>query len=113
MFSKNWLYFSDGEWPELMFMLVVMKLDILTGINWTLVTQFNSWGVNKKKDNSSSLIVSNIIQFSIAVLPMGSDASILATRDPDADEQEQTDTPMYEKYDHMLHGSSRKRRWVT
>ncbi|PVD32239.1 hypothetical protein C0Q70_07672 [Pomacea canaliculata] len=43
------------------------------------------------------------------VLPMGSDASILATRDPDADEQEQTDTPMYEKYDHMLHGSSRKR----
>lgn len=44
---------------------------------------------------------------------MGSDASILATRDPDADEQEQTDTPMYEKYDHMLHGSSRKRRWVT
>lgn len=43
------------------------------------------------------------------VLPMGSDTSVLATQDPDTEEREQTETPMYEKYDHLLHGSSRKK----
>ena len=43
---------------------------------------------------------------------MGSDCSVLATQDPDLEEREQMETPVYEKYDHMLHGSSRKKRWA-
>ena len=42
---------------------------------------------------------------------MGGSCSVLATQDPDLEEREQMETPVYEKYDHMLHGSSRKRRW--
>ncbi|KAK7487331.1 hypothetical protein BaRGS_00021420 [Batillaria attramentaria] len=44
------------------------------------------------------------------VLPMGSETSVLATQDPDTEEREQMETPIYEKYDHMLHGGSRKKR---
>ncbi|XP_076457176.1 zygotic DNA replication licensing factor mcm3-like [Babylonia areolata] len=43
------------------------------------------------------------------VLAMGSNSSVLATQDPDTEEREQTETPIYEKYDHMLHGASRKK----
>nr|KAG5699914.1 hypothetical protein BaRGS_018213 [Batillaria attramentaria] len=43
------------------------------------------------------------------VLPMGSETSVLATQDPDTEEREQMETPIYEKYDHMLHGGSRKK----
>ncbi|KAK7091922.1 zygotic DNA replication licensing factor mcm3-like [Littorina saxatilis] len=43
------------------------------------------------------------------VLPMGSNSTVLATQDPDVEEREQTETPVYEKYDHMLHGNSRKK----
>lgn len=48
----------------------------------------------------------------VVVLPMGSDTSVLATQDPDTEEREQMETPIYEKYDHMLHGGSRKKRQV-
>ncbi|XP_060529095.1 zygotic DNA replication licensing factor mcm3 [Cylas formicarius] len=41
------------------------------------------------------------------VLPMGSTVDILSTYNPDEDETKQV--PMYEKYDSLLHGSSRKR----
>jgi hypothetical protein len=42
---------------------------------------------------------------------MGSNSSVLATQDPDAEEREQMETPIFEKYDHLLHGSSRKKRY--
>lgn len=43
------------------------------------------------------------------VLPMGSNSSVLTTQDLDNEEREQMETPIYEKYDHMLHGGSRKK----
>lgn len=41
------------------------------------------------------------------VLPMGSTVDIFSTKNPDEDEVKEV--PMYEKYDALLHGSSRKR----
>lgn len=46
------------------------------------------------------------------VLPMGSEIDILATKNPDAIEEEDEDTPIYEKYDALLHGNLRSRRYV-
>lgn len=47
-------------------------------------------------------------------LPFGVTAETLATQDPEA-EDEETDTPIYEKYDAMLHGQrkDRKERYVS
>lgn len=42
------------------------------------------------------------------VLPMGSGVDMLSTQNPDITEDDK-DTPMYEKYDPLLHGGSRKR----
>lgn len=42
------------------------------------------------------------------VLPMGSSVDMLSTNNPDIDNTDK-ETPMYEKYDPLLHGSSRKR----
>lgn len=42
-----------------------------------------------------------------AAMPLGTSVDILATSDPDADKEEETDTPMYEKHDKMLHGANR------
>ncbi|XP_041360828.1 zygotic DNA replication licensing factor mcm3-like [Gigantopelta aegis] len=44
------------------------------------------------------------------VLPMGSSVNMLATQDPDKEQDENEETPMYEKYDHLLHGSSRSKK---
>ncbi|XP_057658860.1 zygotic DNA replication licensing factor mcm3 [Diorhabda carinulata] len=41
------------------------------------------------------------------VLPMGSTVDILSTKNPDEDDEKEV--PMYEKYDPLLHGASRKR----
>ena len=46
----------------------------------------------------------------VSVLPMGSSVDMLATRDPDAEEEEEEDTPIYEKYDHLLHGATRSKK---
>lgn len=42
------------------------------------------------------------------VLPMGSNVEMLSTQDPDQDD-ENNKTPVYEKYEPLLHGKSRKR----
>lgn len=42
------------------------------------------------------------------VLPMGSSVDVLATRHPDQDDQERA-TEMYERYDPLLHGHTRRR----
>lgn len=42
------------------------------------------------------------------VLPMGSSVDMLSTHDPDTEDVDK-ETPMYEKYDQLLHGQSRKR----
>lgn len=41
------------------------------------------------------------------VLPLGSSVDILATTDPDLDQEESSDTPIYEKHDKMLHGQNK------
>jgi len=46
---------------------------------------------------------------SLLALPFGVTTETLATQDPDADE-EQTDTPIFEKYDAMLHGQRKERK---
>lgn len=43
-------------------------------------------------------------------LPMGSSVDLLATADPEAEQNEETETPIYEKYDHLLHGGSRTKK---
>lgn len=42
------------------------------------------------------------------VLPMGSNVDMLSTINPDAADDEKA-TPVYEKYDALLHGTTRKR----
>ncbi|GFO12882.1 DNA helicase [Plakobranchus ocellatus] len=42
------------------------------------------------------------------VLPMGSSAFMLATQDPDAENEENLETPVYEKRDTFLHGSGKR-----
>ena len=42
---------------------------------------------------------------------MGTSVELLATADPEQEqEEENADTPIYEKYDHMLHGGSRTKK---
>ncbi|GIY50960.1 zygotic DNA replication licensing factor mcm3 [Caerostris darwini] len=41
-------------------------------------------------------------------LPIHTSADFLATKDPDAEEQQEENTPMFEKYDALLHGSRAK-----
>ena len=43
---------------------------------------------------------------------MGSSVELLATADPEKEDEEETETPIYEKYDHLLHGGSRKKRCI-
>ncbi|XP_064596970.1 zygotic DNA replication licensing factor mcm3-like [Liolophura sinensis] len=43
-------------------------------------------------------------------LPFGSSVDLLATKDPNASQEEEEDTPIYEKYDHLLHGGSRTKK---
>ncbi|XP_019876748.2 DNA replication licensing factor Mcm3 [Aethina tumida] len=43
-----------------------------------------------------------------AVLPMGSNADMLSTMNPDNEDVDK-ETPLYEKYDALLHGASRKK----
>lgn len=42
-------------------------------------------------------------------LPIGAGADMLSTSNPDAVEDEETDTPIYEKYNALLHGSLRSK----
>ncbi|GIY20972.1 zygotic DNA replication licensing factor mcm3 [Caerostris extrusa] len=41
-------------------------------------------------------------------LPIHTSADFLATKDPDAEEEQEENTPMFEKYDALLHGSRAK-----
>ena len=50
-----------------------------------------------------------IIVVSCSALPFGVTTETLATQDPEA-EDEETDTPIYEKYDAMLHGKRKDRK---
>ena len=50
-----------------------------------------------------------IIVISCSALPFGVTTETLATQDPEA-EDEETDTPIYEKYDAMLHGKRKDRK---
>ena len=38
---------------------------------------------------------------------------LLATVDPEKEEEDEKVTAIHEKYDHLLHGGSRKRRYMT
>lgn len=43
-----------------------------------------------------------------SALPIHVSADFLATKDPDAEEREEESTPIYEKFDALLHGSKAK-----
>lgn len=43
-------------------------------------------------------------------LPMGLGVDMLSTQNPDEAEDEGVDTPIYEKYDALLHGSLRSKK---
>lgn len=43
-------------------------------------------------------------------LPMGLGVDNLSTNNPNIVEDEETETPIYEKYDALLHGGLRKKR---
>ncbi len=43
---------------------------------------------------------------------MGSNVDLLATNNPEEGEDEMQETPIYEKYDHLLHGASRSKKYV-
>ena len=43
------------------------------------------------------------------VLAIAGDADILTTKDMESNENEDEETPIYEKYDALLHGNSRKK----
>lgn len=42
------------------------------------------------------------------VLPMGSGVDLLATSNPEEEQETETETPIYEKFDALLHGATRK-----
>jgi DNA replication licensing factor MCM3 len=46
------------------------------------------------------------------VLPMGSSVEMLSTQNPDLVQGENVNTPIYEKYDPLLHGGTRTRKYV-
>jgi len=46
------------------------------------------------------------------VLPMGSSVEMLSTQNPDLEQGENVNTPIYEKYDPLLHGGTRTRKYV-
>lgn len=46
------------------------------------------------------------------VLPMGSSVEMLSTQNPDLVLGENVNTPIYEKYDPLLHGGTRTRKYV-
>lgn len=56
-------------------------------------------------DNLSS----QMIFICLLALPFGVTTETLATQDPDR-EDEETDTPIFEKYDAMLHGQRKDRK---
>ena len=42
---------------------------------------------------------------------MGGTVDLLATRDPEQDRnEEEQETPIFEKYDHLLHGATRSKK---
>jgi hypothetical protein len=43
---------------------------------------------------------------------MGCSVEILSTQNPDLVEGESVNTPIYEKYDRLLHGGTRSRKYV-
>jgi hypothetical protein len=43
-------------------------------------------------------------------LPMGSSVDMLSTLNPDLEEADSLNTPIYEKYDSLLHGGTRNRK---
>ena len=43
------------------------------------------------------------------MLSIAADADVLTTKDLEGEEDENEETPMYEKYDALLHGNSRKK----
>jgi DNA replication licensing factor MCM3 len=43
-------------------------------------------------------------------LPMGSSVDMLSTQNPDLAEGDNLNTPIYEKYDSLLHGGTRNRK---
>lgn len=43
-------------------------------------------------------------------LPMGLGVDMLSTQNPDEADDEEADTPIYEKYDALLHGSLRSKK---
>lgn len=56
---------------------------------------------------SIKLLYIKKIFFSLA-LPIHSAADFLATKDPNTEEEQEENTPIYEKFDALLHGSKSK-----
>lgn len=48
----------------------------------------------------------------ISVLPLGTDVDMLATTDPDFEDTEESETPVYEKHDKLLHGPAKSKQYV-
>jgi hypothetical protein len=45
----------------------------------------------------------------LTALPIISDAEFLSTKNPDAIDGDDNETPIYEKYDNLLHGSRNRK----
>ena len=46
----------------------------------------------------------------VTALAFSSTVDVLTTRDPEAQEEEEQDTPIYDKHDNLLHGDKTRRK---
>jgi len=59
------------------------------------------WKFYCLKISTVAIVVRNI--FVLLALPLANTLDLLATHDPDADEENEEETPVYEKFDPLLH----------
>jgi len=56
-----------------------------------------------------SLYVFSCLWIGFTVLPLGTGVDMLATTDPDFEDKEEPQTPVYEKHDKLLHGPAKSK----
>lgn len=49
------------------------------------------------------------ILLSLSAMPLGSAVDVLATEDPNFNQEDQQDTQIYEKHDNLLHGPKKRK----
>lgn len=57
-------------------------------------------------------LICSFATFCLSVLPLGTDVDMLATTDPDFEDTEESETPVYEKHDKLLHGPAKSKQYV-